>query len=41
MGSDFKKTVTRPLPLAPEIIERKGVRLAAYFGLELQRKKAK
>jgi hypothetical protein len=35
MGSVFKKTVTRPLPPGTEMIECKGVRLAAYFGLEL------
>jgi hypothetical protein len=30
MGSVFKKTVTRPLPNAAEIITRHGVRLARW-----------
>jgi hypothetical protein len=30
MGSVFKKTVTRPLPLDAEIITRQGVRLARW-----------
>ncbi len=30
MGTDYRKTVTRPLPAGAEIIERKGGRLARW-----------